>query len=557
MPKLVATSGPEGGREYLVNPSITRIGRSPDQDIVLRHDSISRQHARIERIGGQYVLIDAGSTNGSFRAGRRVARAVIEDGDEVGIGELRFRFSGAAPSGELEGFGLLRGIGRVAELLGDTGKRDEEVPSAPPEGPFRGALEALKERSRRWESAYRQLGVLYKIANLLQQEAPLENRLEGAVKLAIATLRAERGFLFRYRPGADELEASVAFARSADGTQRVDWVRAIARRILDHEGPMACGPDLAVGEGITRPPSGRTFVASALRSERRTHGSLYLDVGSDQERWGKEEVEFVGTLAAQITSALDHEDYSRQIIASTEVERELSIARSIQSRLHPSELPSHGSIRAFGKSRASREVGGDYFDAFVSRKGVFHWVVADVSGKGVPAALVQAQIRARIRVLARRDIPIEQILGELNAALLDDFAGRMYVTLCLGTAGTDGVRYVNAGHELPILLRTGETTRILEDGDPPCGLFPDTEFRAHPLDFQPGDRLLCATDGIVDLQDTLGERFGPERYHALAGSLGGLGASQVADRLFEELDRWAAGAPQPDDATLLVLERVE
>lgn len=553
MPKLVRVGGPRGGVEYPVIAESTSVGRTPDQDVFLEHDSVSRRHARIDRAGDQYNVLDLGSTNGTFVGGKRVRSAKLQDGVEVVFGELKFRFS-TEDVAQDDAAGILRGVGRVLELLTEqSGPAAAPEPTAPPSQ----AIERMRSQQATWESAYRQLTVLYRIAYLLQGGADAEVKLDKVVQLAIGTLRAERGFLFRYEPSKDDLKAEVAYSKNTEGGTHLDWVRAVARRTIDSDEPMASGPDLSVGAAMTRPPSGRVFIAAPVRTARSIHGCLYLDARSDQVHWTPGEVEFVRTLAAQIGSTYDQEEYARHMIAKREIERELSIARNIQQSLLPSQLDTGEGILAHGRSTPSKEVGGDYFDTFRSVDGDTVWLLADVSGKGVPAALVQAQVRSHLRAAARRGLDPELILADLNEALLADYGGRMYVTCVMGTVDRERkvLRYVNAGHEFPQLLRGAcGTVEVLEEGDHPCGLFGGAAFTAYEVPFGPGDTILLATDGIVDSQNTLEERFGHERFGELVADCLGLTPYDLVERVFETVEQFAQGAPQRDDITLLSLQ---
>lgn len=560
MARLVLQEEGGGEREFPVDPGTTTIGRAADQDIFLDHTSVSRRHARIDRVGDQYQITDLGSTNGTSVEGKRIRQAVLQEGSRVAIGELPLVFSlerarrGAAT-------GILKGVGHVLERL--TRQIEASSPQTEPSSPeevMGGYFEQLQQQSRKWESAYRQLTVLYRIAYHLQGTEPVEEKLHKVLNLAIGTLRAERGMLFGYDPSRDELYSRVAFSRSQDDRTRLDWVRAVSRRVIDSDEPMASGPDLCVGPAMTRPPNGRTFICAPLRTPRGIHGSLYLDTRAEVSNWGLDEVEFIRTLAAQIGMTFDQEHFALQTIQQREIERELSIARKIQQGLLPEKLQVGAGMQAQGRSVPSKEVGGDYYDCLESRDGVTYWLLADVSGKGVPAALVQAQVRSQLRAMGRSGLPPEAILTELNQALFDDYDGRMFVTCVLGVVDPEAgrIRFVNAGHEFPSILRssTGEVL-TLEEGSFPCGLFGGEGYQATEAEFLPGDLLLLATDGIVDSQNVQGERFGPERFQGLLERCVGRSGPEVVETVFSEVEAWGAGAPQRDDITLLVLAAPE
>lgn len=544
-------AGPDGTRSIRIRGGTATIGRSPELEVVVDHPSVSRVHARVTEHDGAWVVRDLGSTNGTFVNGRRIKQAALADGDRLAVGEVGLGFSLAEPASSWDGSWLFAGVGRVLDRLGESRPAPERADEA---GPL---LAPLRQVIQRWEAAYRQLTVLYRIAHLLHGTEPLGTRVESAIKLAIPALKAERGFVLGYRPEKDELEVRLAFSRSEELPTTLDWIRAVARKVVETGQVLGLGPELAVGPPLTRPPTGRSMIAAPIKGNAGTYGVVLLDAPPGGSSWGKEEVDFVSTFAAQVGSTYERETLEAETAARRDAEHDLALARAIQARLLPARLPVVEGVVAHGASRPSREVGGDYFDAFPVGDGRLWFVVADVSGKGVPAALVQAQVRSLLRSLGRRGIPPEQAVEELGVSLLDDFGGRMFATVLAGVidAASGRVSLVNAGHEYPWLHRVGEPIPVpVEHSDPPCGLFPGVVYRAHALELGPGDRLLIATDGIMDAESTQGERFGPPRLVELIRATRDLDVAHQVECIFAAVEEWGKGAPKSDDATVLALE---
>jgi sigma-B regulation protein RsbU (phosphoserine phosphatase) len=248
-----------------------------------------------------------------------------------------------------------------------------------------------------------------------------------------------------------------------------------------------------------------------------------------------------------------------------EVERkqaELAIAAGIQRSFLPDTLPQIPGFEIAARSVMAREVGGDFFDAIPfevmemggDRLGI---LIADVSGKGVPAALFMALSRVVVRVNAGwfRDRPGEAI-GSANAAITADSRSGMFVTLFYGVldAGRGRLVYVNAGHNPPLLFRAAsETFTELPATGIAVGVDVDAAYRADEAELGPGDLLVLYTDGITEAENPAGEMFGEERLRGAVVGARGLPAGGVLDSVIGTVRAFAGDAPQADDITLMIV----
>ena len=235
--------------------------------------------------------------------------------------------------------------------------------------------------------------------------------------------------------------------------------------------------------------------------------------------------------------------------------RELLTCRRIQTELLP-----HGPLETplgciEGASFPAREVGGDFFNYFLLPAGELCLLVGDVSGKGIAAALLMANAQAMLRV----SIPLAWDLALLAAHLDDDLHARTppeaYLTLFFGVVDPSDrvLRYVNAGHNPPLLLRPdGSTSRLFSTGRP-LGLLPGGGYEEGRLSLEPGDALVLFTDGVLDMENEAGETFGGERLQALLEQEGRARGGALVAHLASALEEWRGTREPPDDATLVVL----
>jgi len=260
---------------------------------------------------------------------------------------------------------------------------------------------------------------------------------------------------------------------------------------------------------------------------------------------------------SRLTSTIATEAAQREII-----QRELEIAREVQQRLFPQTCPRIPGLSYYGTCRPAREVGGDYYDFLELPERGLGLAIGDVSGKGVPAALLMASLQAALRgqTLAA-SASIHCIVENLNRLIYAATPANRYATFFYGQYEPVSRRlvYVNAGHNAPILLRPnqGATECIrLEAGGPPVGLLPQATYQSGELDLYPGDLLIIFTDGVSESMNSAEEEWGEDRLIQSLNQVGHCCPAALVEAVFKAADAFAAGAPQHDDMTLVVFRVV-
>ncbi len=268
----------------------------------------------------------------------------------------------------------------------------------------------------------------------------------------------------------------------------------------------------------------------------------------------------VQSLAAQIASALHRtREYERRL-AHERVEQELAVAAEIQASFMPRAAPEIPGWEIRGSIESAREASGDFIDVIPFDDGRFGLLVADVSGKGVPAALYMALSRTIIRTYAfeHQDDPAGAVAAA-NKRILSDTDDDLFVTAFYGvldpSAGT--LHYANAGHNPPYLLRAGGAAPIeeLEGTGVPLGLLPDAAWSQRTVRLSPGDTLVVYTDGVPDAQNAEEEPFGEERMVETIRTNLGRSAEEIRDALSGAVREFVGDAPQLDDVTVMIVSR--
>lgn len=238
----------------------------------------------------------------------------------------------------------------------------------------------------------------------------------------------------------------------------------------------------------------------------------------------------------------------------TEQERELVEARSIQRRLLPKEIPQINGCRIAGAWRPARTVSGDYFDVLKFNDNKAAVCIADVSGKGMPAALLMSNVQASVHAFASETISPSELCGKVNHVVSSSTGEDKFITFFYAVVDTTEktLTYTNAGHNAGLVLRRDGSLEKLEPADAVLGPFRSWNYTDARIEFNSGDRLLLFTDGLTELRNASADEFGEERLIELLVANKHLEAEALRDRIVETVANFGGGEFQ-DDATMLVL----
>jgi serine phosphatase RsbU (regulator of sigma subunit) len=234
---------------------------------------------------------------------------------------------------------------------------------------------------------------------------------------------------------------------------------------------------------------------------------------------------------------------------------ELQVAADIQQAFLPKELPPIAGFDLAALSLPAREVGGDFYDVFPVRDGNHALVIADVSGKGVPASLFMALLRTAVRIVSRHERSPTRVMEGSNTIFLEDAGSVSFVTVFYGILDSTKRRhsYVNAGHNPPLLLHRDGTMEELIPTGPVIGLVDDPGYLGEEVSLVPGDLLVMYTDGVTEALNGAGEMFGEERLKEVVRQAAGLTAAEIISRIRSAVFSFCGDVDQFDDLTLVVL----
>jgi sigma-B regulation protein RsbU (phosphoserine phosphatase) len=300
----------------------------------------------------------------------------------------------------------------------------------------------------------------------------------------------------------------------------------------------------------------RSEIAVPIVSNAEVIGALNLE--SDRlDAFSAGDADLLEAFAAAAAISIEKAVLHQQVVDKQLLEHQLRIAREVQASLLPAGAPLVEGYDISGLNLPAWDIGGDYFDYFPLESGRLGLVIADVSGKGVPAALLMATFRAALRSEVRRDRPIPAILHEVHETLIESMDTSRFVSTVYGVldprAGT--FTYVNCGHNAPMLLRTSGDHELLTAGMPALGIAAGRPADERCIQLCPGDVLLLYTDGVVELMNTAMVEFGETRLARVLSDAARLPATGIIGALVDATRAFAGRERYHDDFTLLVVKR--
>ncbi|MFM7520582.1 MAG: SpoIIE family protein phosphatase [Planctomycetota bacterium] len=529
----------------------TVIGRLPACDVSFPDTNVSREHAVVHLADGVASLEDLKSRNGTTLNGKPVkARVPLADGDEIRIATNAIRF--ISPTAR-----RLRAVLDDTEAAGfvDTDSQSMIVSRLDPSDPASGSqsnedaaaeLRAMREFSRLIGNAKAVDELLPRLTDALCELFPGAERafiliVDPESKRAVLRAKRIRG---RPEPGPIRLSRSL-----------IDQVIGTRTAILSED----AGAEFNMNESIIQSRIQSVLCVPVQRADGEVLGVLYLDSREARSSFTTQDLAILVGLAAQVSRSLELAVSHDEEIARGKQQRDLEHARTVQRGFLPRELPEIPGHEVFHHYEAARQVGGDLYGYVSLPGGRFAAYVADVSGKGVSAALVMMFLQGEIRFGLASEPDVATALTRISDAFCrSDWDGRFATALvCVIDPVRQRATVGNAGHH-PLLVRTaaGEV-RLVADGigNLPLGYDPGHVYSACELDIAPGDTLVFTTDGITEALDNDGGLYGLDRLGAVLGAAGG-SATEIGARILEDLDRHTAGEVQSDDICLMCVRRL-
>ncbi len=538
---------PDGTRRFArITQTPFMIGRGAEtgNHLQLSDRRISRNCAAVVIEANRFYVEDRGQRRGLFVNGEKVDSRELQDRDSITFGledsyEIIFRSGKTSDADSLP------------QLL----TRMEHITSSEPTG---GGLAKLKR--------------LLEAISLLHSQLPLDVVLGHMLDHAVSVTDADRGLLLE----ADASGAlKVKLARRSGGLrlppESLTPSQTAIQLALKQQSPVIT-EDLAQADMDLQ--AAQSIVAQRLRaivviplfamSRANTQesminikrgdflGILYLD-SRRPAAFSKLDRQILDALAGDAASILDNARLVERERERQRMEQEINIARDIQQALLPRDFREFPHLAVTGFNLPCLSVGGDYFDVFPLSDGRTAFLIADVSGKGLGAALLTTMLQGALSGMTLGTDPA-RVFNHVNRFLCDHSGVGRYATMFFGILDLEGhLEFINAGHPSPILIRRGAAEEAFTEGSYPVGLVPEADYIAVCLKLEPGDTLVLFSDGVTEAMDPDEQMFGIARLRELLTGKLECPLEQLQTCVLEALENFTRGAHQADDLTLLIV----
>jgi phosphoserine phosphatase RsbU/P len=301
----------------------------------------------------------------------------------------------------------------------------------------------------------------------------------------------------------------------------------------------------------------RSEVAAPLiRADGAVIGVINLE--ADQvNSYGEGDLELLTMFASLAASAVDHTLLYREVLRQRQAESEIELARKVVEGLLPRAFPNLTGLDIYGTTIPVREVGGDYLDVIDHISDRLGVLVADVSGKGLAAALIMVTFRAYIHATVINELAMRVVMARVNRLVHEATSGDRFITTFYGLVDVENKRlmYINAGHNPPLLLRADGTRQLLSHGGLPLGAFEDARYSESVAELQAGDVLVLYTDGVVEARDTNDEQFDLPRLEQVVRAHESERAYDIVQAVISAVHDYTFDMEGPeDDLTVMVIK---
>ena len=421
-------------------------------------------------------------------------------------------------------------------------------------------LDRLEAENGRLRRAVEELSILNEVATAVSSASSLDAVVDLVVRKCVKHLRVEQAAVLMLS-GPDEAAALRTMVRKVEADMQSNPFRLsdqVVGWIIKNQAPLVIN-DVATDDrfrAATRQTDGVVYslLCVPLRLKGLLIGVLSVFNKRGNEGFTESDQRLLAIIAAQSAQVIENARLGEEEKALQLMQQELKMAHDIQNKLLPTRPPTIPGYQIAGRSLAARNVGGDYYDYFPAGER-YAICLGDVSGKGMPAALLMACTQATVRGQTLVESSAARCIERSNKLLYQITDSDKFVTLFFALLDPAGRRlhYTNAGHNLPILLSDKEV-QPLDVGGPVLSILASIPYQEAHLDLHSGDLLVIYSDGFSEAMNRRFEEFGEERLLEVVTAARDLSPEEVIERSFEAVRQHSGGAPQTDDMTMVALK---
>jgi serine phosphatase RsbU (regulator of sigma subunit) len=562
MPSLILTKTPDGsasGEKHPLGNEPIIIGRSPEKcRVVLPANAVSREHARIVPANGQYYVEDLQSRNKTYVNNKVVEGrhpTPLKNGDNIKICDFLFSFHDENAKGDFPG-------GRPPVRDPDD---EEESSNTTVEATFNRASPQDFLVVQPQEKLRALLDITTALTKTLNVQALFPQIADELFKVF---KQADRCFIIELDEDKRLRPTVIKARRQTAGNER--FSRTIVRKCLETlqsylSEDASSDSDVSAAQSIAEFKIRSVMCVPLATQDGQPLGVIQLDSQDRTKKFSQDDLKFLICVAAQASVAIENARLHETILQQQKLEEENKAATKVQRGFLPQSFPILPGYEFYAHYTAARTVGGDYYDFIPLPNGKLAVLLGDVSGKGVPAALLMARMSGEARVSMLTQPNVAEAITHLNEQLMMANLEDRYVTLSAAVIdpASHRIDLVSAGHLSPWVYRDSE--RRLEKvfkkdtGDFPVGWVPGHRYTSYPLTLGPGDSLIVYTDGIEDAQPASGQRFAEDgvvrTVDVAIRAVDKLAAREIGARIVQAVQTHAGNHPQFDDIALVCFGR--
>jgi phosphoserine phosphatase RsbU/P len=563
-------AGAPGASLRVDGPKVV-LGRHPECDIVLDAAAVSRQHAQILVDGSDYFIEDLHSRNGTFVNGQVVqGRQLLQDGDKLKICDLSFTFFRQQPAADLTEPALLQNNLNLATVLTEMVDDDQ----ADGNSTIMSKLDAVPRRGSGAQTIVNpemKLRAMIEIAHNLGKAVALDDVLPKLMdSLFKIFVQADRGFvILRSSPDGPLVTKTIKFRR-ADMEERARISRTIINQALEGKEAILsadAASDLRFesSQSIADLRIRSVMCAPLIDGDGNALGVIQIDAVDQRHRFTKDDLDVLVSIASQAAIAIDNATMHEAALKRQAIDRDLELAHKVQRGLLPAHPPQVPGYHFFDFYEPANQVGGDYYDYVELSDNRLAVVLADVSGKGVAAALLMAKLSGEVRYCLASEPTPAGAVDRINAAFCRSGWDDRFVTFVLAVVDrtTHEVTVVNAGHMPPMWRHShsgggpGEVDTIgAHEAGVPLGIDPDFHYLQTTRKLAVGDSVTMFTDGISEAMNADGDLYGLDRLRTQVIAEA-TNVSMLGRQILEDVRRFVGGRPQSDDMCLACFCRTQ
>jgi serine phosphatase RsbU (regulator of sigma subunit) len=551
MPQLIVKNVGQPVDKFSLARLRTTIGRSARSDVCIPDAFASRLHAEVRKEGDGYWLQDLGSANGTRYNGSLVTMPIpLISGGEIQIGETRIVFEDEQ----------MNQLGRSTLIADSTEALDpsKTISLTQRKNPTTEILDG------QFSSRTELLALISKVGVALLSSSGLDETLDQVASLVFEAVPAESCVIMLSDATADG-GMKIVVAREKGKVEPIQEVR-ISRTVMDEV--LKNGKSVLTADAQHDPRyASQTMALLGVRSvlavplsvdERNVFGIIYADSPTYETTFTEEHLNILTTLASVAAIRVENARLLEERFQRERMERELELATEIQQRFQPSEAPRMDGYEFQGISFSCYEIGGDYYDFITRHDGKMLIALGDVSGKGTAAALLMSSLHAAIHGQVAARSSLDEVVRSVNQYLADNTPANRFVTLFVAELdpSTGALKYINAGHNPPLIGRMSGHIEQLSSGGFPLGILPSAEFEVGETQLQPGESLVIYSDGVSEANNIKEEEFGMERLMDVVKRNLPSSAAGLRDKVESALSAFTQTAPANDDITLVIVKRV-